>query len=248
MDTKIAFPTDEHHPYQDNEAIEVALRIVEDFQPDEIIVGSDGMDFYSVSKFSKDPARLKGFNLQDEINQWKATQRKWMSAAPSARRRYIPGNHEDRLEKYIWDHPELHGLEALKLPSLLDFDEIGIKEVEQEIAYGDKLLVTHGSIVRKDSAYTAKGELASQFYAISTMTGHTHRGGTHMATTRRGLVQAVESFCLCDLNPAYIKGAPNWQHGIVLATVTDFGVSFEPIPFFKYLGKTRAIWRGKQYG
>ena len=158
-----------------------------------------------------------------------------------------PGNHEDRLEKYIWEHPELHGLEALKLPALLGFEGLGIEKVEQEINYGDRLLVTHGSIVRKDSAYTAKGELLNQFYSISVMTGHTHRGGMHMATTRHGLVQAVESFCLCDLHPAYIKGEPNWQQGIVLATVTDFGVNFEPVPFFKHLGKTHAIWRGKEY-
>lgn len=248
MSVKIAFPTDEHHPYQDDKAIEVALRIVEDFQPDEIVVGSDGIDFYSVSKFSKDPVRLKGNNLQDEINSWKATQRKWIDAAPNAKRRYITGNHEDRLEKYIWDHPELHGLDALRLPSLLGFDGLGLTKIEDEIAYGDKLVVKHGTVVRTHSAYTAKGELEKEMYSVSTLTGHTHRGGTHMATSRIGVVQAVEGFCLCDQNPSYIKGRPNWQQGIVLATVSDFGVHFEQIPFFKKRSKTLAIWRGKQYG
>jgi hypothetical protein len=248
LNVRLAFPTDEHHPFQDDEAIELALRIVEDFQPDEIIVGSDGIDFYSISKFSKDPERLKGFTLQAEINSWKATQRKWISAAPYARRRYLTGNHEDRLEKYIWDHPELHGLEALRLPALLGFDDLGLTGVEPEITYGDLLVVKHGTVVRRHSAYTAKGELENEMYAISTLTGHTHRGGAHLATSRHGLVQAVEAFCLCDTSPAYIKGAPNWQQGIVLATVSDFGVHFEPVPFFNYLGKTRAIWRGKQYG
>jgi predicted phosphodiesterase len=245
---KVAFPSDEHHPYQDDKAIDVALKIVEDFKPDEIVVGSDGVDFYSISKFSKDPARMKGRQLQDEINSWKATQRKWIDAAPDAKRHYITGNHEDRLEKYIWDHPELHGLDALLLHSLLGFDELGLDEVEDEIVYGNKLVIKHGTVVRKHSAYTARGELEGEMYAISTLTGHTHRGGTHMATSRFGMVQAVEGFCLCDLNPPYIKGKPNWQQGIVLATVSDFGVHFEPIPFFKKRGKTLALWRGKQHG
>jgi len=245
--TKIAFPTDEHHPYQDNKAIEVALQIVADFNPDEIVVGSDGMDFYSVSKFSKDPDRLKGRKMQDEIDSWRAAQRKWLDAAPIAKRHYITGNHEDRLEKYLWDHPELHGLDALKLPNLLGFGDLGLTEIEDEIVFGNKLVIKHGSIVRKQSAYTARGELEGEMYSISTLTGHTHRGGTHMATSRSGVVQAVEGFCLCDMNPKYIKGRPNWQQGIVLATVSDIGVHFEPVPFFRKRNRVHAIWRGKEY-
>ena len=213
-----------------------------------MIVGSDGIDFYGISRFSKDPARMKGSTLQAEIDSWKKTQRMWIDAAPGAKRHYIPGNHEDRLRKYIWEHPELHGLEALELPNLLGFGELGLTAMEDEVVYGDKLVVKHGTVIRKHSAYTAKGELENEKYAVSTLTGHTHRGGTHMATSRRGIVQALEGFCLCDLNPDYIEGVPDWQHGIVLATLTDFGVQFEPVPFFKYLGKIRAIWRGKQYG
>jgi predicted phosphodiesterase len=247
LDIKIAFPTDEHHPYQDDEAIEVALRIVADFNPDEIVVGSDGIDFYNISKFSKDPSRVKGANLQVEIDSWKATQRKWIDAAPNANRHYITGNHEDRLRKYIWDHPELHGLDALELPNLLDFQALKLDKIEDEVVYDERLLITHGEIVRQYSGYSAKGELEKQFYSISVMTGHTHRGGVHFATSRSGLYQAAECFCLCDLNPDYVKH-PNWQQGIMLATVSSFGVHLEPVPFFKFLGKTRAIWRGKQYG
>lgn len=247
LNIKVAFPTDEHHPFQDDKAIDVALRIVEDFQPDEIVVGSDGMDFYSVSKFSKDPERLKGGRLQEEIDSWKAAQRKWMDAAPDAKRHYVTGNHEDRLNKYLWDHPELYGLDVLRLPNLLDFASLNLEKIEDEVVFGDKLVIKHGSVVRKHSAYTARGEIEAEMYAISTLTGHTHRGGTHMATSRRGVVQAVEGFCLCDLEPAYIKGRPNWQQGIVLATVTSFGVQFEPVPFFKKRNRVHAIWRGKEY-
>ena len=55
---KIAFPTDEHFPFQDERARSIALEIVRDFNPDVLISGSDGVDFYALSKFSKNPKSM----------------------------------------------------------------------------------------------------------------------------------------------------------------------------------------------
>ena len=68
-----------------------------------------------------------------------------------------------------------------------------------------------------------------------------------MVTTRTGVKQAVEGFCLCDTNPNYLH-KPNWQNGLVLATVDKKGVQFELILFHKNgKGKITAKWRGKEY-
>ena len=56
---KLAFVTDEHHPFQDDHARSVALKIVQDFDPDMVVCGSDGIDFYQVSHFDKNPERVK---------------------------------------------------------------------------------------------------------------------------------------------------------------------------------------------
>lgn len=247
---KLAFPTDEHFPYQDDRARSVALQIVRDFKPDIRITGSDGMDFYNVSKYDKNPMRIKA-GLQDEIDAWQAGQREWRDAAPKATPFYLLGNHEDRLRRYLWNHPELYGLEALTIPNLLNFPSLGIEwkgESFHEELDLDSVVVKHGSLVRKHSAYTARGELENEFYSISVMTGHTHRGGTHYARTRRGPVTAVECFCLCGLNPEYVK-SPNWQHGIVLATIQNHIPlpSIESIPFYPAGNKIAAVWRGKEY-
>ncbi len=250
---KVAFPTDEHFPFQDEDARSLALQIVRDFQPDLLTFGSDALDFYSISRFDKDPKRQYG--LQEEINAWRRGAREWISAAPGARKFFIPGNHEDRLRRYIWRHPEMAGLEVLSLNNLLGLPMLGIEYEEETIGenYGHSeievgpLVIKHGTVVRKHSAYTARGEMEKEFYNVPVLfTGHVHRGGMHLAQTRRGVVRAFECFCLCDINPLYLD-RPNWHQGIALATIYGTLVQVDAIPFFKEGGTTRAIWRDTVY-
>jgi len=242
---RIIFPTDEHCPHQDDSARSIALKICEDFKPDVRVSLSDGLDFYAVSKYDKDPSVMKDGGLQTEIDVWKRCQREWISASPGARVVSIIGNHENRLERYLWRHPELYGLEALKLENLLDFSSLGIEDVKKEVFFPD-LRITHGSYVRRHSGASAKAELEADFYSSNILSGHTHRGGTHYATTRKGVVSASECFCLCDLDPPY-DPSPNWQQGITLATIHNDTPFIEQIPFTRKNGKVIAFWRGKEY-
>ena len=246
---KIAFPTDEHFPFQDERARSIALDIVRDFQPDVLISGSDGVDFYALSKFSKNPKRIS--SLQEDINAWKAGQREWKEATPEANRFFLKGNHEDRLRKWLWDHPEAESLDALKLSSLLGLEELGVKFVDDEngnweYTFGGTLVVRHGDLVRKGSGMSARAELDKERFSISILTGHTHRGGSIFARTRQGVVQAHECFCLCGLEPEYMRH-PDWQQGIVLAEVHEGSVTVEPISFSNVRSIKHAIWRGKEY-
>jgi hypothetical protein len=249
VDLRVAFPTDEHYPYQDEHARSVALQIVRDFDPDVRIALSDGLDFYAVSRFDKDPAKLKAGGLQDEIDAWRAGQREWADASPRARVVALLGNHEDRLRKYLWKHPELADLDVLKLESVLHFAEHHIEgDVQDELELGNlyKLVIKHGSRIRQQSGYTARAELEKEFYTANVISGHTHRGGVHHAMTRRGVVSAYEGFCLCRLDPDY-DPQPNWQQGIVLATVSETGVYVEPVLFSRHMDQVTALWRGKEY-
>lgn len=243
---KLAFATDEHAPFHDPRARKVALEIVADFQPDILVVGSDGIDFYAISHFDRDPARLKAGGLQAEIDAWKANQREWADAAGEAVRWFIPGNHEDRLRKYLWRHPELYGLEALDLPNLLALEELGIGYDDSDELVVDNLVIKHGEIVRSHSAVTARAELENERHAVNVITGHTHRGGSFFAQTRSGPVQAHEGFCLCGLEPDYVRH-PNWQQGILLATLLNGVLSVEPVLISGVGNQKRAVWRGKEY-
>ena len=240
---RIAFPTDIHAPFHDRYAVALAVNIIKEFNPDILVCGSDAIDFYTVSSFDKDPSRR--LRLQSEINAWKEIQKELTSASPNADRIFISGNHEDRLRRYLWRHPELESLDVLKINTLLDFDSVGVKSYRDEVVVGS-LVIKHGQYVRKDSAYSAKAEIEGERFSINTMTGHTHRGGTFYAKTRSGIIRADECFCLCSLEADYVKN-PNWQHGIVVATVINGQPIIEPILFHGSGDDIFAYWRGKCY-
>lgn len=243
-DTKrIAFPTDIHAPYQDKYAVALAVNIVKEFNPDVLICGSDAVDFYSISSFNKDPKRK--LSLQDEIDVWKEIQKELTSVSPNADRIFIPGNHEDRLRRYLWTHPEMDSLDVLVLGTLLGLSEVGVKSLSDEVVIGE-LLVKHGKYVRKESAYSARAEIENERFSINVMTGHTHRGGTYYAKTRSGVVRADECFCLCDMDVDYVKN-PNWQQGIVVATIVKGKPMIEPILFHGSGKDIFAYWREKVY-
>lgn len=244
--TKVFWKTDEHVPFHDMQAIELAMKICSDFDPDILPAGSDGMDHYSISKYDKDPGRLKAGGLQDEIDIWKSIERGWNQAAPNAERLMILGNHEERLTKYIWKHPELHGLDALSVKNLYGLDGLGIKQAPNNEIVVFNTLFHHGERVSKYSAYTAKAELEDLAYGMDSITGHTHRGGIHFRTTVHGIRQSIEGFCLCDLEPPYMT-RPNWQQGVVLAEITAHSAHYEPVPFIRDGSRLVARWRGKEY-
>ena len=251
--TKIAFPTDEHYPFQDERARAVALQITSDFKPDIRIAGSDGLDFYAISRFDKDPRRIKANGLQDEIDLWTKGQREWQSASSDAKVFFLRSNHDDRLQKYLMRHPEMYDLRALRLPVLLGLDALGIEweyqkgeNANYELVVDNPLLITHGEIARKYSAYTAKAMMDQEMAQISILSGHTHRMGSHFARTRAGLVQAHECGCLCLTNPGYVRN-PNWQQGLALATLTPNSLTVQLIPFFQRKTKTFAHWNDKEY-
>ncbi len=248
---KIIFPTDEHYPFQDESAIELAMQIAHDFDPDVRIAGSDGVDFYGISDFDIDPTRKIFTEMQEEIDLWQAGQRAWKDATPNAQARYLPGNHEDRLRRYLWNHPEIAGLDALKLENLLDLEGLGIQYDGRpyetaEYVFFDKLVIRHGKFVRKVAGASALAELTYERHTMSTCTGHTHRGGTTYATTRGGLKIAQECFCLCRLDPHYVSH-PDWQQGLVLIDVSEDHLDIEAVPFTDFRRRKVAYWRGKEY-
>ena len=146
---------------------------------------------------------------------------------PKASIYFIDGNHEYRLSKYLFDNgAELYGITkarlprepVLAIPSILRFDELSIQHVssglkESYFRWG-KMLIGHFNMVRKHSAYTAKGLLDDK--RMNLIQAHTHRLGTHYHTGFDHKVMAgYENGCLCDLEPQYCV-IPNWQHGFTV--------------------------------
>lgn len=201
-------------PFHDDRALSNVLRFVADLRPYGVILNGDVVDCYAISDFSKDP--LKRADLDLEIRG--AGQLMEQLAKFTTKRIWIGGNHEDRLRRYMWKNaPALAVVPGQDFPTIFRLSDHGFSWLE----YGDiynlgKLLVTHGSIVSKHSAFTAKAHMEK--YGSSVLVGHTHRLGTFYRRDIRGVHVAIENGCLCRLTPEYVQH-PNWQQGFSVVHV-----------------------------
>jgi predicted phosphodiesterase len=208
------FVPDTHVPFHDEGALSALLDVSKAIRPRWIVVLGDFLDCYRVSRWSKDPAREIG--LQDEIEQGRDVLDRIMRSAPGAKLVFIEGNHEDRLRRFLWDNPGLAGLKCLEIPDLLRLDQ---HDLVASYKYGQRhrhfgMLVEHGKAVRKGAGQTARAMLDSRL--MSGVSGHTHRLGQVYRSSEAGTIGWIEAGCICHLDPEYIDGAPDWQHGCAI--------------------------------
>ena len=212
---------DLHIPFHDEDAIKVAFKFAKYIDP-KIVVIHEWFDWYQISKFDRDPARLN--DLQRDLNTTGSYLKELRKLLPEIRIVMVKGNHDDRLEKYKRTHAvEFHCLDALKIENLFGLGEYNIEYRDDFTFQG--VLCKHGDIVRQHSAYTAKGELARE--GVSGMSGHTHRLGQHFETNRGGKYVWMETGCLCNILE-YIKGMANWQQGLGMLAFKPNSKHFYP--------------------
>lgn len=239
--------SDLHIPYLDPHAWDLTLAIIEFVKPDKVNILGDLVDFYELSTFDKNPKRVKEGGVQRELDQAFLRMSELKRAAPQAKLRYLPGNHEDRLRRYLMRHSELYDLRVLELENLLRLKELEIEYHSEEIEIIPGLLHgIHGTVVRGESGYSANGELAKSRYAVSLISGHTHRLGVSYVRTMFQLIKGVENGCLCGLKPEYVKH-PNWQQGASL--VTHWGketFDVTDIPYLNTGDRLKAIVLGEE--
>ena len=243
---------DVHIPYHDPEATACFLRAISVIKPSVIHLIGDIVDFYAVSDHLRDPDRL--LSLQDELDQAAAfLQAVRKVAGPHVSIVFHEGNHEDRLRRMLSRKAgELSCLRCLSLPALLGLAEhdMILRPALKPYSIARQLLVTHGTLVRCHSAYTAKGML--ERFGCSVLHGHTHRLGSHYKTVFRKTMAAFENGCLCSLNAnpsnSYTKGMPNWQQGFSVihlwspAKTTRWHLDVEQVPIVR--GLTRPLHGG----
>lgn len=245
--TKVICIGDTHTPFADEAAVDIACQIISDENPDVLVHLGDMVDFYSVSKYSKDPTRR--LLLQDELETGgQLLGRLDQAVSKSARKVFIRGNHEHRLEKYISDHaPALAGLPQLQLDTLLGLGPLGWEYVKHDFELVPGLLLKHGELVRGHAGYSAKGEMEKTW--LSGASGHTHRLSLFSYTPRASYLRKkqsqfwVECGCLCDMSPDYIDGTANWQQGFAILHIYDDVI----IPELIYIAHGKAMHRGKLY-
>ena len=100
---------------------------------------------------------------------------------------FLAGNHEDRLRRLLWRKPpELGLLPQLQFEQLFGLDHYEFVEYK-EVKRLDRLVVTHGELVRSSSGASARAHLEK--YGESVLINHTHRmGAFYKPTFRTALV------------------------------------------------------------
>ena len=237
MRTNIVSLTDWHVPYEDKKALKVAFNFCQTVKP-KIIIIHEAHDFYALSKYDKDPTRLN--LLQNELDQVSDYLGQLRQACPRSKIILLKSNHLERLRKYIWNNaPAFAGLRSLSIRNLLELEKHKI-EFKDHFVFRN-FIFKRGDIIRKNSAYTAKAEFDKE--NLSGVSGHSHRLGQFFTRRRGGSFTWIESGCLCDLNPHYVNGVADWQHGLSLVSFKGKSKRFTayPIPIIDY----EIFWEGK---
>jgi len=217
--TKLLVVSDLHVPYQSTAAVNKAITIGKNAGCTGVIILGDLVDFHKVSKYRHD---ADAYDLKEELKQ----ARYWLRVFRNqfSNLWFVPGNHEDRLGKYIEDNaPSLGVLDELRLDKLLRLEEYQCKYVPGGYIHCGDMTFLHGHEVRisgMDPARKLFGKMKK-----SAICGHLHRPDSYF--TRDGAGNLLQCHVLGHLgkpSPAYMP-RNDWQHGCAVVTVPKSGKS-----------------------
>jgi len=211
---------DIHTPYHDEDALNLAYKIVEHVKPHVAIVGSDFADFALLSTFDIDPDTAEP---EDQLVQFESYWNPHIHALDKAGAGalvFIVGNHEKRIIKYL--AKQAPAFRKTIMSKFVDIIRCGgrvqwIGEVDR-VTVGNTL-VMHGN---RYGVYPARGLLDDVGYQVNVMAGHNHKLSYF---EKRGALYTVKGLvggCLCELTPHYIRAGAlraKWQHGTCIADI-----------------------------
>ena len=262
----------ELEPTHDEKAIQVALKIIVDAQPDVIVCVGDNLDLPEMGKYLTYPAYAQ--TTQAAIDRSTKFCAEMRAAAPTAKIIWLAGNHEERMPKYLLVNAgAAYGLRkgntpnswpVLSIPYLCRMDEFGVEYrpgyPASDYWINEKLRVIHGDRV-KSSGSTAHIYLNSE--KTSVIYGHIHRIETAFKTREDydgpRTIMAASPGCLARIDGAIpstrggvdLDGRPltryeNWQQGLGIVTYEDdqsHRFTYDVIPIYNGW----ALYHGKEY-
>lgn len=215
--------SDIHIPYQDNAALELAMLYLLDRGVDSILLNGDTVDFYSISRFSKDPSKL---GIREEIERAKDFLYGLRSMfGDKVKIIWKDGNHDERFMHYIMNRtPEFFGLNGFDIPSLLELEKLKIDHVsERRIIKAGKLNIIHGHEV--PHAFSPVNAARGLFMKMKTNAacGHFHATSEHAEKNANNEIIGCWSIgCLSELHPQYMP-INKWNHGFAEVEIDEDG-------------------------
>lgn len=244
---KVVLLPDIHYPHYEQRVMDAVDEFIIDYEPDELVYMGDQISLDCISFWNKRKPLLKegqrllkdfeGFNKQILINHENIT-------GPETKRVFMIGNHEQRIEWYNQEHPELEGF--VDLERHLQLEARGYEIIPyNEIYQLGKLSVIHGYYWNKYHAVkTLEAFEGNVVYA------HVHNPQMYAKVSpidRKGYHTATSLGCLCNIKPDYHKNAPNFwinQFGVVEYLPASGFFNIYPITIIE----GSFMWNGRYYG
>lgn len=261
-------------PFQDEQAVQIALQVMADVKPDKVVIVGDLLDLSAWSKFLQRPEWAN--QTQESIiqaHQLLATIRK---LCPTAEIAVLEGNHDLRMNTHVQKNAaaalglkradQLEHWPVMSVPYLCAFDTLDVEYISGYPAnrywLNENLQVRHGNKVRS-GASTARA--ISDDERVSTIFGHTHRLETHYKTKQTydgGKINAAFSpGCLCridgtvpgantgyDLDGKTVENYENWQQGLMVVDYEEGDGAFYPQQvFINSFNNYQTRFNGKTY-
>ena len=208
---------DVHIPYQDNDAIEVAFTKMEEEGIDSLFINGDLLDFYQLSFHEKDPRMV---HFKQEIEAGRQFLDYCRSRFPDIPIYFIPGNHENRFERYLRvKASELLDMDEFRLDVLLHVAEYDVQYIpfRSKVVFGD-FLIEHGDKI-PGAGGVVPARTALMRLKTNCLINHFHKTSSSIqrvygpgeSTTIRGYSLG----CLCELTPEYLE-INEWNHGFAI--------------------------------
>lgn len=222
LPAKVLTIADLHVPYHDEKAIEAALREGVDEGCDTLYINGDGIDFYKLSRWTKDPRARSAKQECDTLESILAIFAKYFE-----RRFYKAGNHEDRYDHYLFQRADdLVEFEELELRKILRLEKHGFEFVrsKQRARFG-KLNVLHGHELPRGIGSPVNPARGLWLRVKDTaICSHHHKSSQHTESHPLKKTQSAtwSTGCLCDLSPEYAS-VNEWNHGFAIVDVGEGG-------------------------
>jgi predicted phosphodiesterase len=220
---KVGILSDIHVPYHDPIALRAAVDHLAEAEIDALVLNGDTADFYTISRWTKDPRKR---DLGGELAQIRELLGWIRQTFPEIPILFKNGNHEERWRAWLWQHaPEISAEPEMGLAAWLHLERHGMQLVEDHrpIMLG-KLPVLHGHEKGKgisSPVNQARGAFLRLHHTV--LEGHGHRTSGHCEPDMWGSeVFCWSTGCLCDLRPEYAR-INKWNHGFAIVGVHEGG-------------------------
>lgn len=229
--TKVISLFDVHAPHEIS--FDGILKFLKKEKPNLLILGGDFMNIDSLSRWSLAGGKrltLEGKRFAKECKYAEALlDRLQLASGKDCKIIYLEGNHEDWVNQYIEQHPEMQGI--IDLPLMLNLEERGIAWIpyrsKDNYYKVGKLFYTHGDYC---NVHHARKMVSS--WNCNVRYGHVHTHQVFTSSSKRGISdqnKAIAIPCLCK-DGSYMESRPtSWSHGFHIAHINKRGDFWENV-------------------